>query len=171
MTEGKITGGLKTALGALSGLTQAELATVRAACEHLLNREDTRDDPTKPLYDSVLRAMGGSHHGTYRLRWGLFKGTTTYSTWKKNAPGVVSFIDQTYPQASKVAKMGILQVLLDALLEDLKQRGVPITIGVVVSNLSRLPEIFDTCYPDYRKCGMAGLVLKAMEKKGKANAE
>lgn len=152
-------------LSALASLSQAELATVKAACEHLLNKEDTKDDPTKPLYDSVLRAMGGPHGGTYRLRWGVFKGTTTHSTWKKHAPGVVSFIDQTYPGASKVAKMAILQVLLDALIDDLKQRGVTITLGTLVSNLSRLPEIYDTCYPDYRKSGMAGVILNAMERK------
>jgi len=54
--------------------------------------------------------------------------------------------------------------LLEALIDDLKGRGVPVSLGTVTINLSRLPEIYDLIFPGYRQAGLSHLVLEAMKK-------
>lgn len=143
----------------LPKLSQEELATVRAAIDHLLGSSDHLLDNTSALYGAMITLLG------IKLAYRDFNATKPYREWRKSAPAVVYFIDQTFPASGKISKMAITKYLLTALIDDLKARKVPVTLGVVVSNISRLPQIFDACFPNYRESGMAHLVLKALERK------
>ncbi len=145
-------------LATLPHLSQEELATVRAAIEHLLVHQVDELDTTSPLYTTLASLLN------IGLSYRDFHNVQSYSTWRKVAPKVVSFITDTFPQATKVAKIAMMTFMLEALIEDLKGRGVPLTLATVTINLSRLPAIFDECYPGYREAGKVHLILEAMTK-------
>lgn len=145
-------------LGILPGLSQQELATVRAAIDHLLVHQVDELDTTSPLYTAIATMLGVG------LSYRDFHNVQAYSTWRKVAPKVVSFIQETFPQATKVTKTAMMTFMLEALMDDLKGRGVSITLKTMTVNLSRLPMLFDQEFPDYRQNGMAHLVLEAMTK-------
>lgn len=143
-------------LGMLPSLNQQELATIRAAIDHLLIRQVDELDTTSPLYSTMAQLLGVG------LSYRDFHNVQAYSTWRKVAPKVVAFIEETFPQATKVAKTAMMSFMLEALMEDLKGRGVPLTLSTVTVNLSRLPQIFDSEFPGYRENGLAHLVLESM---------
>lgn len=147
-------------LAALPHLKQTELATLRAAIDHLLVHRVDDLDTTSPLYAAMAKLLGVG------LSYRDFHNVVSFKTWRKSAPAVVSFIEATFPTATKVAKIAMMTFLLEALIDDLKSRGVPITLGTVTINLDRLPQLFDSAFPDYRQAGMSHLVIEAMKKRG-----
>lgn len=149
---------LNDVLAMLPHLRQRDLSTVRAAIDHLLDKR-VENDPTLPLFGAIKSILG--IHTTFRA----FQGSrAAYTAWKHRAPACVSFIDQTWPDASKVAKGALTAVLVDMLIDDLKGGQVPVTLGSVAIHLDRIPQLFERAFPDYIKMGMAHVVLEAMEK-------
>lgn len=146
-------------IAGLPTLSQGELVTVRAACDRLIKSSVDAVDETNPLFDALAQLLG------VKLSFRDFHNITAYTSWKRHAPGVVDFITQLYPDVSKAMKTGVMKFLLEALRDDLKDRGVPITIGTMTINLDRLPEIYDCCFPDYRETGNQQLVLEAMTRR------
>jgi len=87
-----------------------------------------------------------------------------YKTWKQKAPAVVRFIEENFPEAGKLAKTAMMTFLIEALIDDLKERGVPVTVGTLTNNIDRLPALFDECYPGYRQAGLTNIIVSAMSK-------
>lgn len=145
-------------LAALPKLSQPELASVRAALEHLLVHQVDELDTTSPLYIAMSELLGVG------LSFRDFHNAQSYSTWRKVAPKVVAFMEATFPHTTKVTKFAMMTFMLEALMDDLKGRGVPLTLSTVTVNLARLPALFDQEFPGYRESGKAHLVLKAMTK-------
>lgn len=145
-------------LGVLPKLSQQELAAVRAAIDHLLVSQIDELDTTAPLYSAMTALLG------VRLSYRDYHNNVNYKTWKRSAPAVVTFIEDTWPEASKVAKLALMTFMLEALIADLKGRGVPISIGTVTLHLARVPQVFEQEFPDYIRSGLAHVVLTAMKK-------
>jgi len=146
---------MKNILVRLPKLTQQELATVRAACDHLLDRK--QEVPAPALYLAMLDVLGQKVPS-----YSNFCRTASFRLWKKNLPDVERFISGLWPSMTKVEEASISCFLLQLLVDDLKELKVGIGIGTVSSNLGRVPELFDRSFPDYRASGMAGKVLAAM---------
>lgn len=142
-------------LAALPKLSQPELATIKAAVEHLLTKLDSTDD-TLPLFTIVRLRLG------VKVSFGQFKATSAYPVWRKKAAVVVSFIDQWWPDAKKTERGALLTLAVDLLLSDLKRCQIPATLSSISSSLDRIPQLIDFELPDYRQSGLSHLVLKAM---------
>ena len=149
---------LNDALAILPHLGPKDLATVRGAIDHLLAKR-VEDDPTAPLFGMVANLLG-VNLGFHSFR----NNSQAYKTWKRTAPAYLQFLDQTWPDASKVAKGAITTVILDMILDDMKGQQVPVNLGSVAVWLERAPQLLDQAFPEYRKSGMANVILKAMEK-------
>ncbi len=54
----------------------------------------------------------------------------------------------------------ITQHLLAQLAGDLHERQIPVSVATIIRNLGRIQDVFDDAYPNYRKAGLAGLILK-----------
>jgi hypothetical protein len=147
---------LASILSALGGLSVNELKAVRAAADRLLGAPAAT---TGPLWGIVTAQLG------VKLPYDRFQKTAAYKAWVKNEPLVVSFVAATWPNLSKVEGLALMNYLIEMLLTDLKGRGVPVTVGTVALNLGSLPYLLDHAFPDYRKSGMAHLILKAMVRK------
>lgn len=145
----------------LPKLTQGELGTVRAAVEHLLTGGIVdSDDDTKPLYDMASAAVGRGYLSFYQ-----FQKMAPYRVWKRDAKAVVQFIEKTFPESQKVTKMAITSFLVAALVDDMREIGIPITLGTITNHISRLPEMLEKCFPGYVASGLTHLIIKAMERK------
>jgi hypothetical protein len=150
---------LNAIIAALPSLSQPELLSIRAACDHLIATPDTNSDDTTPLYDAMAKLLGVG------LSYRDFHNVVSYRAWRKAAPSVVAFIDENWPDATRIVKLALMTLMLEALRDDLRERGIPVSLGTMTTNLSTLPECFDRCFPGYRETGMAHMVLDAITKK------
>jgi hypothetical protein len=148
-----MTSKLNDLLATLPSLSKHDLALVRGAADRLLGVSAAT---AGPLYDALTNVL------RLKLGFAQFQRTATYKIWQKAEPGVVSFMNEGWPGLSKVATMALMTYLLELLVSDLKGRGVPVSLGAVVSNLGRLPEVFDNNFPGYAEAGLCGLVFNAM---------
>lgn len=149
---------LSEMIGGLPTLNQQELSVLRAACDQLIKAPTDALDETSPLFDELASLLG------IRLSFRDFHNVPAYTAWKRHAPTVIGFLGDTHPDVSRVMKGALMHFLLVALRDDLMERGVPITIGIMTKNLDRLPEIYDVSFPGYRERGMQHVVEKAMRK-------
>jgi hypothetical protein len=151
---------LATVLSELAKLNKKELATVRAAIEQLLGPDKALASPpvALTLYEAVRVAGGQDKLPLERVkRFG----------WVRFSTEAALFIESTWPQAkhNKIVRMGLERLLISLLIEDLRGKNINITVGSVVRNLGRLPEVFDSEFPGYRINKLQSLILKAMEKR------
>ena len=143
---------LADAISVLPNLSQQELLTLKAAIEELLTKTKNDDEP--PLYGAIAKVLGTAPP------YPIFKQT---KQWQRHADNVSLFIEQNFETATKLQKYALMQFIVEALVADLKERGVPITIGTVVSNLGRFAQVWENQFPNYIKAGMQNLILKAMK--------
>lgn len=151
---------LRQVLSLLPVLSQSELATVKTAAEQLLVSSGAGSDEPDLLYDA-LRAVLNVKLPYSRLPSSMRK------VWDKNAPIVVHFMEVTWKvtKAQKVMRLAIMKFLVNLVIDELKAQRVPISLGTVITNLHRIEEVYDRAFPDYRKSGLSGLIIKAMERK------
>jgi hypothetical protein len=62
--------------------------------------------------------------------------------------------------------MGLCRLLVSALMDELRSRGIGVAFGTVATNIGRLPEIFDSAFPGYLESGLGFVVPLAMKRKG-----
>lgn len=148
-----------TILGALPALSQVDLAAIHAVAGQLLGAATGRskNQPTVDsslFFDALGAALGQPVFGfnpTIRLRF------------DKALPALTSFLDTDFKgwDANKVGQIAFLRMLFNLLVKDLKERGVPPTLGIIVNNMPRIPEVFDAAFPGYRESGIAAeMILK-----------
>ena len=84
--------------------------------------------------------------------------------WRNNAPILIGFLENTFPKHNKLLRYGLCRLMIGLLIDDLRDKGLHCSFGSVWINLTepRLAEVFDAQFPDYRKSGLTGLILKAM---------
>jgi hypothetical protein len=147
-------------LAALPTLSKADLAQIRGAADSLLGPQGAPNEaPATPLLDVLQRALG------LRLRHG-FTTAATYKHYKRGETAVVEFVAKAFPTAcdNRVTYNGVLSLMMDCLLDDLKERGVPISLGTVCSNLERMPEVFKAAFPGYIEGGLSDVILQRVTK-------
>ncbi len=144
---------MKQILAKLPTLTQKELATVRAACDHLLDKKQE----TPALYTAMLDVLGQAGPS-----YAGFQRTASWKLWQKHLHDVEFFITKLWPDMTKVQEVAIDNFLISQLVDDLKYLKVAVTVGSISSNLGRVPEVFERSFPGYRQNGLAGLVLQSM---------
>jgi len=156
---------LNKLLASLPSLSKADLATVCAAADSLLGLigglPATSNNPAAtPLFDAVTHALG------LRLGFAAFQATATYKTFRRGEVAVNDFVDAAFPEAcDKVSRNAILIFLVECLMDDLKARHVPLSIGALCNNLERAPQVFRDAFPGYVENGLAHLIFKSMTRR------
>lgn len=154
---------LSDIIAALPTLTPKELAVVWAAVDRLADAQQNISDATMPLYDAVCAVL------SVRVPYRDFSTSNVAKAWRRHAPSVIGYIESTWPQVqrSRVQKAALMQFLIELLRDDLKERKIPISLGVIVNNLGAVPEVFEKAFPSYRSSGLAHLVLDQMQRNQK----
>lgn len=143
----------------LPNLSQKELATVRAAADHLLTKGDDIGGCERLLFDALLTAV------KVKINFQQFKGMNAYKAWTTHGKSASDFMTQLCPDAKRVTVTALARLLVDALVADLASNHIPITLGTLTANLGRIPQVFEDCFPGYQGSGMIHWVLRTMEKK------
>jgi hypothetical protein len=60
---------------------------------------------------------------------------------------------------NKISQQAFLRMLFRLLASDLKNRNVTPTLGILITNMQRLPEVFDASFPGYREAGIAHIIF------------
>jgi len=147
-------------LAALPTLTKADLATVRGAADALLGPTAAPiEQAATPLLDALSRALG------LRLGHG-FTTTQTYKTYKRGEEAVTEFVAKAFPTVcdSKVTYNAMLSLIVECLMDDLKARQVPVSIGTMCGNLERAPQVLMAAFPGYIEGGAAHIILQRVSK-------
>jgi hypothetical protein len=149
-------------LACLPTLSKPDLAQIRAAADSLLGPGAApNDSPATPLFDAITRALG------LRLGWAEFQAGTTYKPYKRGERAIAEFLGSTFPSAAdRVQFNAMLTFMIECLVDDLKERKVPLSLGALCVNLERCPEVFKAAFPGYIEGGAAHLILQRM-KRGK----
>lgn len=147
-------------MGALPHLSQSELAVIKALVVALLHEKapeapNAADGPQGWLLEAMQMALGMSHQ--------LPRNIKHFGT---NAPEFIRFIRETFPKdplRSKVTALGVMRMLLGLIIEDLKGKQVPVSMGTVTINLTQIAKVFDEAFPGYRQSGLVGLIMPTAE--------
>lgn len=148
-------------LAALPALTRPELEAIQAVTSSLLGAATAAFEPgAGTLAAALLNALCVAVNAA--VTPSTLAGTTAGKTFNKHLPAVSKFLDAHFRgyDANKLVELAFLRLLADLLRDDLKNRGVTPTIGIMVTNLTRLPEVFDNAYPNYLEAGMGSFILQ-----------
>lgn len=146
-------------LATLPTLTKADLATIRGAADSLLGPTAAPNkQAATPTYDAITRALG------LRLPFVTFARTPTYKSYKRGEEAVTQFIAENFPHVcdSRVTYNGLLSVIVECLMDDLKQRTVPVSIGTMCANLERAPQVMRAAFPGYLEGGLSHIILDSI---------
>jgi hypothetical protein len=143
-------------IATLPTLTKADLAAVRGAADALLGPQAAPiDTPATPLFEAVTRALG------LRLGFAAFSQTATYKPYKRGANAIAGFLGTAFPDAeNKVTRNALHGLMLECLIDDLKARRVPISLGTLCNNLERCPQVFRDAFPGYIESGHGNIILR-----------
>lgn len=147
-------------LAALPKLTRPDLEAVAAMAGHLLGgRVGNTPPPVSPIADLIFSALVTTLGQPMAL--GSYSPTATRAFLKK-LPALEAFMGESLGlwKEAKVVQIAVLRMVFDLLREDLKSRGVNPTIGIMVVNMGRIPEVFDDAFPNYLQAGMGPVILK-----------
>lgn len=152
-------------IAALPSLTRPDLEQIHALASSLLGGHlGNVAGPAPTLAGPLIEALGGAINAAMPLS--NLTGTTTGKTFQKHLPAVGKFLDAHFNgwSTNKLTQTAFLHMLMGLLRDDLKERGVTPSLGIMVSNLGRLPEIFDNAYPQYLEAGLGDMVLRHFKK-------
>lgn len=157
MTKAKI-------LAALGKLSKADLKAVRAAADSLLGPQAAATDgPATPLLDVIQRTLG------LRIGWQAFTAATTYKPYVRGEAAVAQFVAEAFPTMldNKINHNAMLGLIVDCLVDDLKERKVPISLGSVCDNLERAPQCVKAAFPGYIEGGLTYLITNYITRNAK----
>jgi hypothetical protein len=148
-------------LATLPTLSKPDLSAIRAAADSLLGPQAVPiEGASTPLFDVITRALG------LRIGFEVIRQGQAYKPYRRGEAAVTAFIDEMLPDFNtKVARNGLLTFMVECLMDDLKERKVPISIGTLCTNLERCPQVFRAAFPGYLESGHAHLIVKKMLKR------
>ena len=153
-------------IGALPNLDQADLKAIQVLITNLVRSPSpiigrtgaiqNVADAASQLTLNALAATVGLSNATFSLP------ERTQGHFDKRCPKLINFLDENFTgwDTHKNSQIAFLRMLFGLLADDLKERGVNPTIGIMILSLGRIPEIVDAAYPGYRESGMTDLILR-----------
>ncbi len=147
----------------LTQLSPSERAILKAAIE-ALEVKSSKDD-TEWLYEiaSSLLVQGN------RIPYKSFLKSSYGAAWKTKAQIACDFFNSTFPSGKQNSRAVLARMILNQLCNNLREKGVVPTMGILTNSMDSLPAIFESLFPGYRANGLAHLVIDAMG--GKKHAD
>ena len=77
-----------------------------------------------------------------RLGFAAFSQTATYKPYKRGEQAIADFLGTAFPSAENRTTHNALHgLILECLIDDLKARKVPLSLGTLCNNLERAPQV------------------------------
>lgn len=151
-------------IGALPKLSQPDLIAIQSLISALIKPAGEVSGQAGGSGPIIFEALSGAVNATVALA--NLTGTATGKTFQKHLPAVTKFLDAHFKgwDANKLVQTAFLSMLMELLRDDLKERGVTPSLGIMVTNLLRLPEVFSNAFPNYLEAGLGDMVLRHFKK-------
>ena len=144
-------------IASLPTLSRADLSAVRGAADSLLGPQATPlEQPATPLYAAITRAL------SLKLGWGAFTHTSSYKQYKRGSEAITSFMAESFPALDQRLQTALHGLMIDCLVDDLRQRRIPLSMGTVCSNLERTPQVFRDAFPGYLESGHGQFIIERL---------
>ena len=88
----------------------------------------------------------------------------SFALCRRNINGLPEFVQKHFGKISKVDRLGVYVLMHNILINDLRKRNIPVSIGSICRNLNRITETFNNEFPGYFESGMGKVILFAMKK-------
>ena len=72
---------------------------------------------------------------------------------------MLDWIEQHIKPDGRIATTAAIRFLLGLLVEDMKQKLVPVTVVTLCQHLNRIPFVFDLAFPGYAEAGVASIIF------------
>ena len=146
-------------LVALPKLPKADLEAIHALAGHLLGPTSGLGEQGQAIFDALAASLG------LTASYASITASKPARLFIQRLPAFVLFMGKNFPgwDDTKVGQQAFLRMLFGLIITDLNNRGVTASLGMVVSNMGRLPEIVETNFPDYLKSGMGYVILKRFQ--------
>ena len=149
-------------LAALPKLSQADIAAIAAMATSLSAGRTAAPDKRgaaagSAIFDALQAAVGATM--PYETFMATRNGTKLHA---QGIPHLELFLDKHFKgwNNNRVSQQAFLSFMFELLADDLKERGVTPTLGIMVVNLNRVHEVFENAFPGYIASGMGKLILK-----------
>lgn len=142
-------------LAQLPLLSQTDLKAIQAVIGTLL----TKGSPPATLSPNSAQAWLYEALGA----WGLgHLNASQMKVFNKNASAALTFMEKNFKVAlgNRTKFVSMMRFLIILLEEDLRRKELPITKGILLLNLPRIPEVFENAYPGYLRSGIAPTVMR-----------
>jgi hypothetical protein len=149
-------------LAALPNLNKAELRAVHATAGHLLGATGGADASIAApgsVGAIIFEALSGALCASMPY---ASLPTATARQFEGRVPGFVAFLDANFAgwNKNKVGQLAFLRMMFHLIKDDLNERKVKPTIGVVIVHMSRMYEVFENAFPNYLSNGLGPMILK-----------
>ena len=151
-------------LAILPKLSKDDLAAVHLMAGHLLGAatggsNDGAGTVGQAVFNALSAALG------LPISYQSFNLTSAAKQYDKKLPELLKFLNGSFEgwDKNKVTQEAFLRMLFGLLADDLKEREVTPSIGIMISNMSRMPEVFDSSFPLYRESGLGKVILKKFQ--------
>lgn len=152
----------------LPDLTEDDLKKVRDTISFLLGSEGSGPDVVitaeeEELLDAMQKVIV-SENIAPMFNYRIFKGSKYFKDWRVKIKGLANFVEKHFGKLSKVDRLGVYVLMYSILVNDLRQRNIPVSIGSITNNSNRLAETLNAEFPDYLNSGLGRVILKAMKR-------
>lgn len=147
-------------LGVLPTLDRTSLEAIHALTGALLGATGAIDSPLPPqqavCFNALVSALGAS------IAYASLANTQTGKLFNKRMPDFITFLDTNFKgwDSNKITQLAFLRMIFTLIKDDLQKRDVTPSVGMVVSNMIRIRDVFEQAFPGYLSGGMGEVILK-----------
>jgi hypothetical protein len=146
---------LDTALLLLTGLSKAELKTVRARIDLLVgSNSDAVFSGDEAFVSSIIRDTWPSWPSDFVISRGK-----RHKSFSVGVQQFVKYVDSQFSPMSPVQRLGLLRLLITHVIEGVCARGFPLSVVNVGFALGEVGVVVEDCYPGYSVSGLLREVL------------
>jgi len=143
-------------IGALGALPLNDLRAVQVALDKELLKYSSLD---KDLYFLLFEVTGAPP-----IKADKFARSELGVQWRRNQlvfdQFMAKLVGNTKPR--QVVIKALKKFLLEMLVDDIKLKGLPLSMRVVVQNLNRIETTFRRNFPGYLESGLGNLIIKRL---------
>jgi hypothetical protein len=143
-------------VAALPKLSKTDLEVIHGLTGHLLGAAGLPLTPIGQAFINALLTATGQPKGYISP-----VAASQRRAFETRAGHLAAFLNENFKgwDDNKTTQHAFLTELFRLLADDLKNRGVKPTLGVMIINMKRIPEVFDNAFPLYRESGLGHVIL------------
>jgi hypothetical protein len=152
-------GNLNAILSDLVNLNETELKEVITMAEWLLNKNinTVTENGEEEFYSVLSRELLNKGIGV--MKYHSFINTSNNRLFRNGVNVINTFIDRHFRGNTKIERLKLYKMFSSLLISWLSTLNIPLTMGVIIKHMGKIPELFENEFPDYIRSGLAKAVV------------